>query len=158
MDCGRKEFIYQNERELYEILVIKLSRDPMESMKLLALWLWLEDVEYGNVVNKIYSLPSYTIINELADEGVTCLNCINTNMIHSSSEFNEDDIPQMCCLMDKEISLKMLYENKVWAKQEVDKMLKNVCMVALGDIMDRVNMKIIGDEKYNNANQISTIV
>jgi hypothetical protein len=60
--------------------------------------------------------------------------------------------------MDKEISLKMLYENKVWAKQEVDKMLKNVCMVALGDIMDRVNMKIIGDEKYNNANQISTIV
>jgi hypothetical protein len=60
--------------------------------------------------------------------------------------------------MDKEISLKMLYENKVWAKQEVDKMLKNVCMVALGDIMDRVNMKIIGDdEKYNNANQISTI-
>jgi hypothetical protein len=79
-------------------------------------------------------------------------------MIHSLSEFNEDDIPQMCCLMDKEISLKILYENKVWAKQEVDKMLKNVCMVALGDIMDQVNMKINGDEKSNIVNQISTIV
>jgi hypothetical protein len=33
-----------------------------------------------------------------------------------------------------------------------------VCMVALGDIMDRVNMKIIGDEKSNIVNQISTIV
>jgi hypothetical protein len=79
-------------------------------------------------------------------------------MIHLSSEFNEDDIPQMCCLMDKEISLKMLYENKVWAKQEVDKMLKNVCMVALGDIMDQVNTKIIGDEKHTDINQISTLV
>ncbi|KAK2362121.1 hypothetical protein QL285_087210 [Trifolium repens] len=157
MDCGI-EFLYPNERELYEILVIKLSRDPMESMKLLALWLWLEEVGYGNVVHKIYSSSSYTIINELVDEGVTCLNCINTNMIHLSFEFNEDDIPQMCCLMDKEISLKMLYENKVLAKQGVDMMLKNVCMVALGDIMDQVNMKIIGDEKYNNVNQISTIV
>jgi hypothetical protein len=157
MDCGI-EFLYPNERELYEILVIKLSRDSMESMKLLALWLWLEEVGYGNVVQKIYSSSSYTIINELADEGVTCLNCINTNMIHSSFEFNEDDIPQMCCLMDKEISLKMLYEIKVLAKQGVDMMLKNVCMVALGDIMDQVNMKIIGDEKYNNVNQISTIV
>ncbi|GAU32317.1 hypothetical protein TSUD_43590 [Trifolium subterraneum] len=125
----------------------------MESMKLVALWLWLEEVGYGNVVNKIYS-SSCTIINELADEGVTCLNCINTNMIHSSIEFNEDDIPQMCCLMDKDISLKMLYENKVFAKQGVDTMLKKVCMVALGDIMDQVNMKIIGDQKYNDVNQI----
>ncbi|WJX14134.1 hypothetical protein P8452_04436 [Trifolium repens] len=157
MDCGI-EFLYPNERELYEILVIKLSRDSMESMKLLALWLWLEEVGYGNVVQKIYSSSSYTIINELADEGVTCLNCINTNMIHSSFEFNEDDIPQMCCLMDKEISLKMLYEIKVLAKQGVDMIRGNVCMVALGDIMDQVNMKIIGDEKYNNVNQISTIV
>jgi hypothetical protein len=60
--------------------------------------------------------------------------------------------------MDKEISLKMLYENKIWAKQEVDKMLKNVCMVALGDIMDQVNTKIIGDEKHTDINQISTLV
>ncbi|XP_045798035.1 uncharacterized protein LOC123892274 [Trifolium pratense] len=160
MDCG-KEFLYHNEREIYEILVMKLSRDPIESMKLLALWLWLEEIGYGNVVHKIYSSSStsYTIINEIADEGVTCLNCINTSMIHSSFEFNEDDIPQMCCLMDKEISLKMLYENKILAKKMVDMMLKNMCMVVLGDIMDKVNTKIIGDdEKYNNVNQISTIV
>jgi hypothetical protein len=56
--------------------------------------------------------------------------------------------------MDKEISLKMLYD-KVWAKQEVDKMLKNVCMVALRDIMDQVNTKIIGGEIHTDINQIS---
>ncbi|XP_045819650.1 uncharacterized protein LOC123913089 [Trifolium pratense] len=153
MNCG-KEFLYHNERDVYETLVIKLSRDPMESMKLLALWLWLKDVGYGNVVNKIHS-SSYSIINEFADEGVTCLNCINTSMIHSSIEFNEDDIPRMCYLIDKEFSLKMLYENRAFAKEGVNMMLKNVCMVALGDIMEQVNMKIIGDE---NVNQISTQV
>ncbi|XP_045822285.1 uncharacterized protein LOC123915186 [Trifolium pratense] len=145
MDCG-KEFIYHNEREVYEYLVIKLARDPAESMKLLALWLWLEEVGYGNVVHKIY-VSSYSIINELADEGVTCLNCIDTNMIHSSFEFNEDDIPQMCCLVDRKISLKMLYENKILVKQGVNMMLKNVCMMILGDIMNQVNMKIIGDRE-----------
>ncbi|GMY36452.1 Rho guanine nucleotide exchange factor [Fagus crenata] len=98
------------DRKLYTFLVINLWRDPVESMQVMALWLWLEHMGFDNIVLTMLSLP-YTLINELADEAIICLNCIHTNQISSSSENN--DIPLIQSLMEKEISLQFFLENRL---------------------------------------------
>ncbi|XVF48892.1 hypothetical protein PTKIN_Ptkin03bG0225000 [Pterospermum kingtungense] len=47
------------DRKLYTVLVINLWRDPVESIQVIALlWLWLERVGFGNVVQKTLPLPN----------------------------------------------------------------------------------------------------
>ena len=81
---SQEEFLlfYNIDRELYKILVINFSWESMKSMQILALWLWLEHVGFCIMVKKILSLPNI-LINELADEVVTCLNCINTSQAYN---------------------------------------------------------------------------
>ncbi|XP_044464885.1 uncharacterized protein LOC123195287 [Mangifera indica] len=133
---SQEEFkiFHEIDRELYTILAINLWRDPVESMQVIALFLWLERAGFTNVVKKILSLP-YTLINELADEAVTCLNIINNNQFPCLSENN--DLPVMQCLMAKEISLSFFYNNREYATQGVTKIASEVCIRALADIMQR---------------------
>ncbi|XVF35133.1 hypothetical protein REPUB_Repub18cG0118600 [Reevesia pubescens] len=121
------------DRELYTLLVINLWREPVESIQVMALWLWLERVGFKNVVHKILSLP-YILVNELADEAVACLNIINNDQLASLSEGN--DIPLMQSLMDQEdLSLQFFYENRLIATQGIARIVNEVCMRALRDIM-----------------------
>ncbi|KAK7265441.1 hypothetical protein RJT34_33061 [Clitoria ternatea] len=121
------------DRELYKILAINLSREPAESMQVLAMWLWLEKVGFHNVVRKVLALPNI-LINEVADETVTCMNCINQGTLTPEN----NDIPLLQSLMqDKEISIQFLLENRARAFQGVAKMVQEVCVRACGDIMQQ---------------------
>ncbi|XP_022754154.1 uncharacterized protein LOC111302566 [Durio zibethinus] len=120
------------DRLLYTLLVINLWRDPVESIRVIALWLWLERVGFKNVVQKILSLP-YILINELADDAVACLNIINNNQLASLSE--GIDIPLMQSLMEGDLSLQFFYENRLIAAQGIVRIVNEVCMRALRDIM-----------------------
>uniref|UniRef100_A0A2N9HDP6 RRM domain-containing protein n=1 Tax=Fagus sylvatica TaxID=28930 RepID=A0A2N9HDP6_FAGSY len=122
------------DRKLYTFLVINLWRDPVESMQVMALWLWLEHMGFDNIVLTMLSLP-YTLINELADEAIICLNCIHTNQISSSSENN--DIPLIQSLMEKEISLQFFLENRLKGIVGIAKIVNEVCIRALSDIMQQ---------------------
>lgn len=122
------------DRELYTLLAINLWRDPVESVQIMAFWLWLERTGFNNVVKNILPLP-YILINELADEAVTCLNCINNERFASSSE--NHDIPLMQSMMDKEISLRFFHDNRLNATQGVAKIANDVCIRALSDIMQQ---------------------
>ena len=133
---SQEEFntFYTIDRKVYTLLVINLWRDPVESMQIMALWLWLERVGFNNVVHKMLSLP-YTLVNELADEAIICLNCINTNQIPTSSETN--DIPLTQSLMEKEISLQFFLENRLNGIVGIAKIVNEVCIRALSDIMQQ---------------------
>ncbi|XP_034225695.1 uncharacterized protein LOC117635495 [Prunus dulcis] len=120
------------DRDLYTILAIHLCRDPLESMQVMALWLWLEKVGFKNAVKKILSLP-FILINELADEAVTCLNIINGT--HFSLPFEANDIPLLQSFMEKEVSLQFFHENQQAAAQGVTKAANIVCLPAFDDIM-----------------------
>uniref|UniRef100_K4DEG9 Uncharacterized protein n=2 Tax=Solanum lycopersicum TaxID=4081 RepID=K4DEG9_SOLLC len=64
-------------RKLYSLLIQDLQRNPFESMKVLALWIWLEHTcLFSDVIRKIASFTQ-DFINQLADEAVTCLKCID---------------------------------------------------------------------------------
>ncbi|KAK6248783.1 hypothetical protein QUC31_020348 [Theobroma cacao] len=120
------------DRKLYTLLVINLWRDPVESMQVIALWLWLERVGFKNVVQKILSLP-YILTNELADEAVTCLDVINNDQLASLSEGN--DIPLMQSLIDRDLSLQFFNKHRLIATQGIARIVNEVCIRALRDIM-----------------------
>ncbi|XP_041004834.1 uncharacterized protein LOC121249997 [Juglans microcarpa x Juglans regia] len=122
------------DRELYTILVINLWRDPVESIQVMALWLWLEKLGFDNVVKKMTSLP-YILINELADEAIICLNCIHRNLTSSSSE--NYDIPLLQVLVEKEISLPFFLDNRLNGIAGVAKIVNDVCVRAFSDIMQK---------------------
>ncbi|KAK3040353.1 hypothetical protein RJ639_026758 [Escallonia herrerae] len=122
------------DRKLYTLLVSDLWRDPLESMQIIALWLWLERAGFYNVVKRILSLP-HVLINELADEAVTCLNCINNPQFLFSPETSE--IPLTNSFMKKEISLSFFHENRLIAIRGVAKVAREVCVRALTDIMEQ---------------------
>jgi hypothetical protein len=122
------------DRQLYTILVVNLWRDPVESMQVMALWLWLERLGYDSVVKKMISLPQI-LVNELADEAIICLNCIHNNLISSSSESN--DIPLTQTLMEKEISLQFFLENRRNGIAGLTKIMNDVCIRALLDLMQK---------------------
>uniref|UniRef100_A0A5B7BWM9 Uncharacterized protein n=1 Tax=Davidia involucrata TaxID=16924 RepID=A0A5B7BWM9_DAVIN len=123
------------DRELYTLLVNDLWRDPLESMQIMALWLWLERSGFKNVVIKILSLP-LILINEVADEAVACLNCINNTRFLVTSE-SSTEIPLTESLMEGEISLQFFHENRVNATHGLAKIVAEVCVRALTDIMQQ---------------------
>jgi hypothetical protein len=129
------------DRKLYTLFVIYLCRDPVESMQVMALWLWLERMGFGNIVHKMLSLP-YTLVNELADEAIICLNCINANQIPSSSE--NIDIPLIQSLMEKEISLQFFLENRLNGIVGIAKIVDEVCVRAFSDIMQQAGLRRAG--------------
>lgn len=120
------------DREVYRLLVINLWRDPVESMQIMALWLWLERMGYPIMVKKILALP-YILINEVADESNICISCVNDNQFASQNS----DIPLMQILMEKEISLKYFHDNRLCATQGMAKFMNDVCIRALYDIMQQ---------------------
>ncbi|CBI27811.3 hypothetical protein AAG906_009614 [Vitis piasezkii] len=121
------------DRQLYTLLVVNLWRDPVESMQIIAFWLWLERSGFNNAVTKMLSLP-YILVNELADEALTCLNCISNH--YPSSSPDSHDIPLIQSLMEKEIDLQFFHHNRVPAAQGIAKIVKEVCLRGLKDIMD----------------------
>lgn len=118
------------DRQLYTFLVVTLWRDPLESMQTIAFWLWLERSGFHNAVTKMLSLPS-VLVNELADEALTCLNFINNGCPSDSP-----DIPLMQSLIEKEIGLHFFRQNRVSAAQGIARILKEVCLRGFKDIME----------------------
>ncbi|KAA8523323.1 hypothetical protein F0562_009746 [Nyssa sinensis] len=120
------------DRELYNLLVNDLWRDPLESMQVMTLWLWLEQRGFNNVVTKILSLP-LSLINEVADEAVTCISCINNAFFLLSSESTE--IPLTESLMKEGISLQYFHENRGIVIRGFAQIETEVCFKAFTDIM-----------------------
>lgn len=122
------------DRALYSLLVVELQRDPLESMQTLALWIWLERTRFNDIIRKILSLPQFSI-TELADEAITCLKCIEDNRFLLSTDAGE--IPLTQSLMAKEFSLLFFHENRDSATSGIRKIVTEVCLKALTDIMEK---------------------
>ncbi|KAJ1381378.1 hypothetical protein SESBI_45198 [Sesbania bispinosa] len=105
------------------------------------------------MVKKILSLP-YTLINDVADETLLCLSCINSGIkTPSSSDGNE--IPLLQNLMSKEISFQFFYENRVKALQGVAKAVQDVCVRAFTDITQQAMIRnsterVVETQQKNN--------
>ncbi|CAL0330281.1 unnamed protein product [Lupinus luteus] len=149
------------DRLLYSILVINQYRDPIESMQVLAMLLWLERVGYRHLIQKITTLP-HMLINGIADETISCLKYINTTHFSCFSYSGYPpsqgcDISLLQSIAEKEISALLLYENRDSALRGVAKILRDVCGKAFGDIMQQaiVRNTIEKMEEAHRQRQIS---
>ncbi|MED6205287.1 hypothetical protein PIB30_016473 [Stylosanthes scabra] len=137
------------DRELYKILVLKLSREPMQSMHVLAFWLWLERAGYRRIIEKLLRLP-HSLINQAADEALSCLNFIHSaeTSVRNCSYNNGMITVTRSIVIDKEFSLEILLRERNSAVQGVSKVMHGVCLRAFADIMNQV----VHDPTRNNYN------
>ncbi|KAE9601589.1 hypothetical protein Lalb_Chr13g0299451 [Lupinus albus] len=153
---------HRMDRLLYSILVINQNRDPIESMQVLAFLLWFERVGYRHLIQKITTLPNM-LINEIADETISCLKYINTSNFSCFSYSSYYPPSQGCdmsllqSIAEREISVLLLYENRESALRGVAKILRDVCGKAFGDIMQQaiVRNTIEKMEEAHRQRQIS---
>ncbi|PPD86117.1 hypothetical protein GOBAR_DD16949 [Gossypium barbadense] len=123
------------DRELYAVLVMNLCRDPVESLHCIALWLWLERVGFKKVVTKLLPLPR-VLVNELADEALACLGVIHNEKVSPLST-RRNDTPLMQRLIDSELALPFFAKHRLIAVRGLAKLVNEVCMRALKDIMQQ---------------------
>ncbi|KAF5467173.1 hypothetical protein F2P56_017028 [Juglans regia] len=123
------------DRKLFSRLVFNLGRDPAEATQIMALWLWLEmvDKEIDMVYSKLLSLPD-TLLNELVEESVVALACIESNIFPFASE-SVDSIPLIKNLTKTGVSLRFFHDNRIGIIQEVTKITNEVCLRAFEDIV-----------------------
>ncbi|KAL6989023.1 hypothetical protein U1Q18_014775 [Sarracenia purpurea var. burkii] len=157
LNISPEEFklFHKMDRRLYTLLTKDLWRDPLESMRIMALWLWLERSSFNKVINKILASPQF-LINELADEAMTCLNCLNTTSFLPLSETN--DIPLTQNLIDNYISLQFLHENRLTTIHGTARALTEVCVRALADIMQQAIERNAAHHLAETQMLISTLV
>ncbi|XP_050217828.1 uncharacterized protein LOC126668688 [Mercurialis annua] len=127
------------DREIFSRLLIPLSRNPAESLLVMALWLWLEEKGYPNMIVKMRSL-SNLLLNALADEAVLCLKCLKANTFPMSSPNiqSSSNIPLTARILEKNISLEIFYHNKFVAISGIKNFLNTVCSKIFTDILQLV--------------------
>ncbi|XP_042055475.1 uncharacterized protein LOC121800000 [Salvia splendens] len=119
------------DRSLYVILIRDLLRDPLECLYIMGFWLWLERTGFSNFVSKALSLPPF-LINELADEAVSCIKSTNAQFPFSSKA---TEIPLTRSLVKREIYLQFFIDNRLTAFIEIENLVRGVCLPSLSDIM-----------------------
>ncbi|XP_015060360.1 uncharacterized protein LOC107006278 [Solanum pennellii] len=120
-------------RKLYSLLILDLQRDPFESMKVLALWIWLEHTcLFSDVIRKIASFTQ-DFINQLADEAVTCLKCIDDTEYLLST--NANDIPLTKKVTRNDLSILFFCQNRNGTTSGIRKIVIEVCLKILPDIV-----------------------
>ena len=94
-------------------------------------WLWLERVGFSKFVSKALSIPPF-LINELADEAVSCIKSTNAQFPFSS---RATDIPLTRSLVRREIYLQFFIDNRLTTFIEIENLVRGVCLPSLSDIL-----------------------
>ncbi|CAK7353652.1 unnamed protein product [Dovyalis caffra] len=123
------------DREVFSRLVISLRRDPAESLLVIALWLWLEDKGYPNVISKMTSLEN-PMLNSLADEAALCLNSLESTVLPIAPK--RGTLPHTARLLGKEICLETFLQNKFAAISGIKNFLNTICARIFTDILQFV--------------------
>ncbi|XP_061340996.1 uncharacterized protein LOC133287412 [Gastrolobium bilobum] len=125
---------HRMDREVFSCLVIKLTRDPAQSLLVMALWLWLENTGYTNIISKLVGL-SDNLINALANEAVTCLKWLE---LENTCIPNAGCLPLTTILMQREISLQLLIHKRFTVIAGIKCILNKVCARIFIDILQNI--------------------
>ncbi|KAL4556818.1 hypothetical protein LXL04_034981 [Taraxacum kok-saghyz] len=129
---------YKHERALFTVLLVVLHREVIQSIFTMGFLLWLEREGYSSksLIRTIVDCFPADVINQIADEVITCLNFLqkkaNNLMFEGSSK--QYEIPTLQCFLDrKSIHLEELHHSF----DEVSAMAKEVSSRAFDDILEK---------------------
>ena len=123
------------DRQLFSRLLLNCSRKPSETLLVMALWLWLEEIGYPNIVPKILKLPD-AIVNAMANEAVLCLKCLCSDT--TPPDLLYGNLPFSTKSMEMEISPHIFFQNRFTSISGIKKLLNSVCSWAFTDILVQV--------------------
>ncbi|XP_042497574.1 uncharacterized protein LOC122076327 [Macadamia integrifolia] len=131
VNVDEMKWFHTIDRDIFAVLVINLGRDIAESMRIVGLWLWLEEMGYPNIILPMLSC-SDTFIQTVAREAVICLNFIDRGELPASEE-----IPATRNLMNRNISLSFFRDNRVSAVIKISRFISEIGHKAFDDIVER---------------------
>ncbi|KAK7393090.1 hypothetical protein VNO78_21543 [Psophocarpus tetragonolobus] len=138
---SREEFFsfHNIDRQLFTRLVVVLGRDTSQSTHVMAFFMWLEkQCKDMNMIKNILQWPD-TMLDNLADESILVLNCIESSQFLYDDAANSESLPLIkSILQNNAASLKYFYDNRVSIIGAVTKLLNNVCVRAFTDIAQQV--------------------
>ncbi|GAB2275507.1 hypothetical protein Dimus_010264 [Dionaea muscipula] len=123
--------IYSLQRMLFRKMVLDLCRSPGESLILIALCLWLQEIGYPNVILKLLVLHD-TMLDKALDETVLYLRYL-------ASQFTIGP-PQITTISASEdfgfdICLQMLFQYKYTTISAIKRYLRTVCSYVFTDLL-----------------------
>ncbi|CAL1387159.1 unnamed protein product [Linum trigynum] len=124
---------HQIDRRLYSRLVFDLDRDPEQSMRVMALWLFLERSKYvRSMVQTLFSYNDF-LINAVADETMLCLKCLDNERYSPFVVHSIHEIPLLYNLSGGRITLPFFRENRVAVLRGVVQLIADVCVRVFDD-------------------------
>ncbi|VFQ60755.1 unnamed protein product [Cuscuta campestris] len=124
------------DRKIFSRLVVNSGRNPAESLLVMAFWLWLEDLDFPGVIDKMLALSDSTV-NALADEAAACLKRLEPGK-PSRNPRAPDDMPITSVVMGRAISSKLFCPNKFTTISGIKSFLNKVCAIVFADILEQV--------------------
>ncbi|XP_058783060.1 uncharacterized protein LOC131657711 [Vicia villosa] len=119
------------DRKIFSILVMSLARDPSQSLLVMALWLWLENLGYPSLILKLVSCP-HGLINDVAQEAVSCLNCLE---LENFPIPNDGGLFLTRVLMGRKISLHLFKYKRFTTITGIKNVLNKTCSRIFNDIL-----------------------
>ncbi|CAA0829565.1 Unknown protein [Striga hermonthica] len=121
------------DRELFARLTHPLARDPAESVRVAAFFIWLErEFHDTSLVSRLLSLPP-ALLNAAAAEAALCLRCAESDSFPLAAAGNVTLLPEI--LAGGGISLRLIHENRAAVLWAVAKIVSTVCVRAFADIL-----------------------
>ncbi|PSS11152.1 Cytochrome c oxidase subunit 1-beta like [Actinidia chinensis var. chinensis] len=124
------------DRKIFSRLAISLVRDPGQSLLVMALWLWLEEKRFPNIIVKMLGLGDI-LVYALADEAASCLQALESYRSPSIVPL-DGGMPLTSAIMGRTISFQMIQQIKFTAIAEIKLFLNNVCAFIFTDILQVV--------------------
>lgn len=122
------------DRTLFTRMVFSIGRDADESVRVMGLWLWLEqNGEEFNLVYKMLSFPD-ALIDALSDEAVMSLACIENDKFPFEPG-STVDIPLIQHVSKTPVSLRFFHENRLTILRGFTKICNDICHRAFRDIL-----------------------
>lgn len=136
------------DRRLFTRLVCDLGRNPIESMQVIALWIWLEQAGHcQDLVGSILTWPAAQLIS-MADEAVLLLTCIQND------KTIDLHLPLTQRMTKDGVSLEYFQENRLAVLHGVARNINEVCAKAFVDILPHVLFPSVADAVLRNNNEI----
>nr|GMD41029.1 uncharacterized protein LOC109169472 [Ipomoea batatas] len=98
------------DRRVFSRLLINLARCPAESLLVMSLWLWLEDLHSQSIVDKMVDF-SDSVVDALANEAVLCLKWLESRS-SAGAGAGEDDMPLTSVVTGRPMTSHRFYPNK----------------------------------------------
>lgn len=111
-----------------------MARDPAQSLLVMALWFWLENTGFPNIIVKLATL-SDTLVNVMSNEAETCLKWLE---LENARIPNDGGLPLTSTIIDEDITLQLFSKKRFTIIASIKSILNKTCSRIFTDILQNI--------------------